>query len=86
MRSKLGRSNRVQEHAHIGGALRSEHRLELPLRLRPSLHPRPKTGFAGLCHSQLFAAAIAAALFDDDQAVALQRQDAATERVKVLSY
>jgi len=27
-----------------------------------------------------------AALFGDDQAVALQRQDAATERVKVLSY
>jgi hypothetical protein len=56
------------DSAHVGGALRSERLLELPLRLHPSLHPRPKTGLAGRGYSQLFAPAIAAALFDGDQA------------------
>jgi hypothetical protein len=46
MRSKLGRSDCVQEDAHVGGALCSE-RLELPLRVRPSLHSVPEMGFAG---------------------------------------
>src|SRR6516164_10340806 len=79
MRSKLGYSDRVKENAHVGGALRSKRFLKLPLRFDPSLHPRPETGFASFCHSQLLAAAIAAALFHDDQAVALQRQDVAAE-------
>ena len=48
MRSKLGRGDRVQDSAHVGGALRSERFLELPLCLHPSFYPRPKTGFAGL--------------------------------------
>jgi hypothetical protein len=47
---------------------------------------RPGNGLRRRGHPQLLAAAIMAALFGDDQAVALQRQDAATERVKVLSY
>ena len=46
MRSKLGR-DRVQEDAHVGGALRSNAFLELPLRVRPSLHSVPEMGFAG---------------------------------------
>ena len=50
MRSKLGRSDRVQEDAHVGGALRPEGLLELPLRFYPSLQPRPETGFAGRGH------------------------------------
>ena len=47
MRSKPGRSDHVQEDAHVGGALRAERLLELPLRLRPTFYPRPKPGFAG---------------------------------------
>src|SRR6516162_1874811 len=72
--------NCVKEGAHVGGALRSERLLELPLRLHPSLHPRPKTGFAGLGDPQLFAPAVTAALFDSDQAVALQWQDVPPQR------
>jgi hypothetical protein len=70
LRSELDRSDRVQDGAHVGGAARPERLLKLPLCLHPSLHPRPKTGFAGRGHPQLFAPAIAAALFDRDQAVA----------------
>ena len=66
--------NSVQESAHVDSALRSERFLELPLRLHPSIHPRPKPGFAGLSHPQLFASAITAALFDRDQAVAFLRE------------
>jgi site-specific DNA recombinase len=36
----------VQEDAHVGGALRSERLLELPLRLRPSLHSGPEIAHA----------------------------------------
>jgi len=42
--------------------------------------PRPKTGFAGLGDPQLFAPAVTAALFDGDQAVALQWQDVPPQR------
>ena len=83
LRSKLDRGDRVQDSAHVGGALRPERLLKLPLRLHPSLHPRPKTGLAGRGHLQLFAPAIAAALFDGDQAVAFQRQDVPAERGSV---
>jgi len=79
-RTEVSCGNGVQEGAHVGGALRSERLLELPLRFHPSLHPRLKTGFAGRGHPQLFAPAIAAAPLDDDQAVALQRQDIPSER------
>jgi hypothetical protein len=61
--------------------LGSERRLELLLRLHPSLHSGPETGFA----SPLFAPAIAAALFVSDQAVALERQDVRTERGSVIT-
>jgi len=83
LRSELNRGDRVQDGAHVGGALHPERLLKLPLRLHPSLHPRLKTGFAGRGHPQLFAPAIAAALFDGDQAVALQRQDVPAERGSV---
>jgi hypothetical protein len=54
MRSKPGRSDRVQEDAHVGGALRSERLLELPLRVRPSLHSVPEMGFpSAVTHSSL---------------------------------
>src|SRR6516225_3399829 len=69
--------------AETAGALGSERLLELPLRLRPSFHPRPKTGLASLGYPQLLAPAITATLFDDDQAVALQWQDVAAERRSV---
>ncbi len=59
--------------------------LELPLRVRPPFIPSRKWASPARSPAAL-AAAIMAALFGDDQAVALQRQDAATERVKVLSY
>ena len=81
MRSKLGRSDRVQEDAQVGGALRSERLLELPLRVAPLPSFRPGNGLRRRGHPQLLAAAIMATLFGDDQAVALQRQDVATERV-----
>src|SRR5271167_777767 len=79
LRSKLDRGDRVQDSAHVGGALRPECLLKLPLRLHPSLRRAPETGFASLGHLQLFAPAIAATLFDGDQAVALQRQDVPAE-------
>jgi len=85
MRSKLGR-DRVQEDAHVGGALRSERLSRIAAARAPLSSSRPGNGLRRRGHPQLLAAAIMAALFGDDQAVALQRQDAATERVKVLSY
>jgi hypothetical protein len=48
--AEVSGGNGVQEGAHVGGSLGSERLLELPLRLRPSFHSRPKTGFAGLGH------------------------------------
>ena len=54
--------------------------LELPLRVRPSLIPSRKW-LRRRGRPQLLAAAIMATLFGDDQAVVLQRQDVATERV-----
>ena len=81
MRSKLGRSDRAQEDAHVGGALRSE-RLSRIAAARATLPSfRPGNGLRRRGHPQLLSAAIMAALFGDDQAVALQRQDVATERV-----
>ena len=72
MRSKLGRSGRVQEDAHVGGALRSERLLELLLRVRPSLHSVPEMGFAGaVTRSSL----LRRSWLPCDQAVALQQQD-----------
>jgi hypothetical protein len=75
--------NSVQEGTHVGGARCSEHFLELPLRFQPSFHPGPETGLAGFGQPQLLATAIAAALFDRDKAVALQRQDVPAERGSV---
>ena len=83
MRSKLGRSDRVQEDAHVGGALCSERLSRIAAARAPPFTPSRKWASPA---PQLLATAIMAALFGDDQAVALQRQDAATECVKVLSY
>ena len=75
--------NCMKERAHFFRALGSERLLELPLSLRPSFNRCPETGFAGLGHPQLLAAAITTALFDCDQSVALQWQDVTTERGSV---
>lgn len=77
--SKLGCGNGMQEGAHLGSALRAERLLELPLRLHPSFHPRPKPGFSSLGQAQLLAPAVTATLLDGDQAFTLQRQDVPAE-------
>src|ERR1700724_1119308 len=65
--AEVSRRDGMQEGAQVEGALGPECRLELLLRLRPSLHPRPEESRTGLGQPQLLAPAIAAPFLDRDQ-------------------
>jgi len=69
----------VKEGTQVLGSFGSERRLEMPLRVDPPLRRRLEASHAGIGQSRRLAPAIAAAPLDDDQAVALQRQDIPSE-------
>jgi len=61
---EVGRGDGLKEGTQVGGALGSKRRLELLLRLRPSLDPGPEASSTGLGQPHLFAPAIAAYFLD----------------------
>ena len=73
----------MQQGAQLGGALGAEHRLELGLRLNPSLDSGAQGLGAGLGHPQFLAAAVGASFHHGDEAITLQRQDVASERCSI---